>query len=141
MIPGIAQAATAIAILLSVIVRAIRSGASWQAIDDGLATADVLRDITGVMDREALQEMFGPPRLEDGVYPVTRAEVMRKRSGVGYLLGHKWLDGGSALIAVIALLPLWPLWGTRMWLDTLLGFAALYQLAGWIASMRLLGQK
>jgi hypothetical protein len=139
--PGFTQAAAAIAIILSVIVRWIRSGASWQAIDEGRATADILRDITGILDFEKLQNAFGAPRLEDGVFPVTHMEVKRQRTGLGYLMGDKWLDGGSAIIALVALLPIWPLWGTRVWLDVLLVFAGLYQVAGWLAATRLIGRR
>ncbi|MDZ4760001.1 MAG: hypothetical protein SGJ21_02890 [Alphaproteobacteria bacterium] len=139
--PGIAQAAAAIAVLLSVIVRSIRSGASWQAIDDGVATAEHLRDVTGILSLQALQEAFGPPRLEDGVFPVTRAEVRRNRTGLGYLLGDRWFDGASALVAAVSLAPVWPLWGTRIWLDMLLIFASLYQAAGWAASTRFIGRQ
>jgi hypothetical protein len=139
--PGFTQAAAAIAIILSVIVRWIRTGASWQAIEEGRATADVLRDVTGIMDFEKLQETFGPPRLEDGVFPVSRPEVMRQRTGVGYLMGDPWLDGGSVLIAIISLFPIWPVWGTRVWLDTLLVFASAYQALGWAAATRLIGRR
>lgn len=134
MIPGFTQALAACAILLSVIVRSIRSGASWQAIDDGAATGDILRDVTGILQPDRLQEIFGPPRMEDRVFSVTRAEVKSQRTSLGYLMGDRWLDGASALIAVISLLPIWPLWGTRIWLDTLLMFASCYQVAGWIAA-------
>lgn len=139
--PAFAQAAAAIAILLSVVVRWIRSGASWQAIDEGRATAETLRDLTGIMDAERLQEAFGPPRLDDGVFPVTRREVLNQRTGYGFLMGDGWLDGGSALIALVVLLPIWPIWGTRSWLDVLLVFASIYQVAGWAASMRIIGRR
>src|SRR5215510_9859534 len=109
--PGFPQAAAAVAIILSVLVRWIRSGASWQAVEEGRATAEVLGDITGILDHEKLQETFGPPRLEDGVFPVTIPEVRRQKSGLGYLMGDRWLDGGSAVVALIALLPIWPAWG------------------------------
>lgn len=138
---GLPQTLVAIAILLSVIVRWIRSGASWQAVDEGQATAEHLRDITGIMDYDKLQEAFGPPRLQDRVFPVTRAEVKRRRNGLGYLLGDRVFDGGSALIAAVALLPIWPLWGTRVWMDTLLVFAGVYQLAGWVAATFLFGRR
>lgn len=141
MMPGITQAMSATAILLSVVVRVIRSGASWQAIDDGVATQETLRDVTGILNPETLQDIFGPPRMEDGVFPVSRAEVLRQRTGIGYLLGDRWLDGASAVIAVLSLFPLWPLWGTRIWLDTLLMFAGLYQLAGWVAAVMQTGRK
>ena len=140
-LPAFPQAAAAIAILLSVIVRWIRSGASWQAVEEGRATAEVLGDITGILDSEKLQETFGPPRLEDGVFPVTIREVRRQKSGIGYLMGDRWLDGGSAVVALIALMPIWPVWGTRIWLDTLLILASIYQAAGWLAAMRLIGRR
>lgn len=136
MSPGIAQAAGAIAILLSVIVRSIRSGSSWQAIKDGEATAEDLRDVTGILDLKRLREVFGAPRLQDGVFLVSRKDVLNNRTGLGYLLGDKWLDGVSGVIAIAALIPIWPLWGTRPWLDTLLILAGAYQAAGWIASAR-----
>ena len=139
--PGFTQAAAAIAIILSVIVRWIRSGASWQAVEEGRATADVLRDITGILEFDKLQEAFGPPRLEDGVFPVTPREVLRQRTSIGYLLGDKWLDRGSILIALITLLPIWPVWGTRPWLDMLLTFAGIYQVMGWVAATRLIGRR
>lgn len=132
---GYTAMVAAFAILLFVAVRWIRSGASWGAIDEGTATAEHLRDITGILEPDKLQEAFGPPRLEDGVYPVTHQEVLRNRTGLGYLLGDKWLDGASAVIAVLVLLPIWPLWGTRPWLEMLLVFASLYQIAGLFASM------
>ena len=133
-----AHLAAAFAILLSVVIRSIRGGASWQQVEEGRATADTLRDLTGIMDFEQLQQTFGPPRLEDGIFPVTPAQVRRARTGLGYLFGDRWLDGASALIALVTLLPIWPLWNTRQWLDTLLIFAGAYQAAGWIASMRVI---
>jgi hypothetical protein len=139
--PPVTQAAAAFAILISVIVRWIRSGASWQAIEDGRATADILRDVTGIMEFDRLQDTFGPPRLEDGVFPVTRREVLRERTGLGYLMGDRWFDGGCAIIALVSLMPIWPVWGTRAWLDTLLIFAGSYQIAGWLAATRLIGRQ
>lgn len=131
--PGLWQAALAIAILLSVTVRWLRSGAAWAAVDEGQATAEILTELTGIRGREALFETFGPSRLEDGVFPVTRAEVKRARTGMGYLMGNGWLDGACALVALVSLFPVWPLWGTRMWLDAGLTISAAYQVAGWAA--------
>lgn len=139
--PAFTQAVAAFAILISVLVRWIRSGASWQAIEEGRATADILRDVTGIMEFDKLQDTFGPPRLEDGVFPVTRHEVMRQRTGLGYLMGDRWLDGGCAVIALVSLLPIWPVWTTYPWLDTLLVFAGCYQAAGWLAATRLIGRR
>jgi hypothetical protein len=131
------QFAAACAILFSVVIRWLRSGASWDAVAEGRATADVLRELTGILDFDSLQETFGPPRLEDGVFPVTRREVLRQRTGLGYLFGDRWLDSGSAVIAILAVLPIWPIWESQMWLDILLAFASIYQVAGWVAAFRL----
>ncbi len=131
------QFAAACAILFSVVIRWIRSGTSWDAVAEGRATADVLRDLTGIIEFDRLQEAFGPPRLDDGVFPVTRREVLRNRTGLGYLFGDRWLDGGSAVIAILALLPIWSIWDSNTWFDTLLLFASAYQVAGWVAAFRL----
>ncbi len=131
------QFVAACAILFSVVIRSLRASASWDAVAEGRATADVLRDLTGIIEFERLQETFGPPRLEDGVFPVTRREVLSQRTGLGYLFGDRWLDGGSALIAVLAVLPIWSAWDSNTWFDTLLLFAAAYQVAGWAAAFRL----
>jgi hypothetical protein len=135
------QFAAACAILLSVVIRWLRSGMSWDAVAEGRATADVLRDLTGILDFDRLQETFGPPRLDDGVFPVTRREVLRERTGLGYLFGDRWLDGGSAVIAIMALLPIWSVWESNTWFDTLLIFASVYQAAGWIAAFRLMKRR
>jgi len=131
------QFAAACAILFSVVIRWLRSGASWDAVAEGRATVDVLRELTGILDFDSLQETFGPPRLEDGIFPVTRREVLRQRTGLGYLYGDRWLDSGSAVIAILAVLPIWPIWESQMWLDILLAFASIYQVAGWVAAFRL----
>lgn len=131
------QFVAACAILFSVVIRWLRSGASWDAVAEGRATADVLRELTGILDFDSLQETFGPPRLEDGIFPVTRREVLRQRTGLGYLFGDRWLDSGSTVIAILAVLPIWPIWESQMWLDILLAFASIYQVAGWVAAFRL----
>jgi hypothetical protein len=130
------QFAAALAILLSVVIRSLRNDSSWTAVEEGRVTAQTLRDLTGIMEFDQLQEAFGAPRLDDGVFPVTRRKILQQRTTLGYLFGDRWLDGGSAVIAIITLLPIWPIWGTRFWLDTLLMFASAYQVAGWVATMQ-----
>ena len=74
--------------------------------------------------------------MDDGVFPVTRRKILRERTTLGYLFGDRWLDGGSAVIAIITLLPIWPIWGTRWWLDILVALASMYQVAGWVATLQ-----
>ena len=93
------QFAAACAILFSVVIRWLRSGASWESVEQGSATANELRELTGILDYDKLQETFGPPRLEDGAFRVTRRDVLRERTGLGYLFGDRYLDGASALVA------------------------------------------
>jgi hypothetical protein len=138
--PGFTFAVIAVAVILSAIVRMTRTGAAMRAVEEGTADAEALRDLTGIRSLKGLSEAFGPPRL-DGVFATTPAEVRRRRRGLGYLLGDRWLDGASLLIAVGALLPFWPLWGTRYWLEQLVALAGLYQLAGWAATFSLLGRR
>ncbi len=130
------QFAAALAILLSVVIRSLRNDSSWTAVEEGRVTTQTLRDLTGILEFDQLQEAFGAPRLDDGVFPVTRRKILQERTTLGYLFGDRWLDGGSAVIAIVTLLPIWPIWGTRFWLDTLLMFASAYQVAGWIATMQ-----
>ena len=73
------QFAAACAILFSVVIRWLRSGASWESVEQGSATANELRELTGILDYDKLQETFGPPRLEDGAFRVTRRDVLRER--------------------------------------------------------------
>lgn len=136
MIADFPQFAAACAILFSVVIRWIRAGASWNAVDEGRVTAQTLRDLTGILEFKNLQEAFGAPRLDDGIFTVTRSKILRERTTLGYLFGDRWLDGGSAVIAIITLLPIWPIWGTQIWLDTLLMFASCYQVAGWVATLQ-----
>lgn len=130
------QFAAALAILISVVIRSLRNDSSWVAVDEGRVTAQTLRDLTGILEFDTIQETFGAPRLDDGIFPVTRSKILRERTTLGYLFGDRWLDGGSAVIAIIVLLPIWPVWGTRWWLDTLLMFASAYQVAGWVATLQ-----
>lgn len=139
MFPEFSTAAIAVATLLSSIVRQLRSGSIWYAIDLGQATSEHLRELTGIKDYDRLQEAFGAPRM-DGIWPVTRATVKAQRTGLGYLLGDKWLDGGSCLVALVCLMPIWPMWSSGTIFQILLAFAGIYQLCGWLASTVLLGK-
>lgn len=130
------QFAAALAILISVVIRSLRNDSSWVAVDEGRVTAQTLRDLTGILEFDELQERFGAPRMDDGVFPVARRKILAERTTLGYLFGDRWLDGGSAVIAIVSLLPIWPVWGTRWWLDTLLMFASAYQVAGWVATLQ-----
>jgi hypothetical protein len=140
MFPGFAETAAAFAIMLSAIVRQIRSGSVWYAIDEGQTTTEHLRELTGIREYDRLQEAFGPPRM-DGVWPVTRAEVKANRTGLGYLMGDRWFDGASILIAIVALMPVWPMWTAGAVLQMLLAFAGAYQIMGWLAATSLFGRR
>jgi hypothetical protein len=141
MIADFPQFAAACAILFSVVIRWLRAGSSWDAVEEGRATAQTLRDLTGILQYDRLQEVFGAPRLQDGIFNVTRREVLRQRTGPAYLIGDRWLDGGSALVAIVSLLPIWPIWGTRWWLDAFIMLASFYQVAGWIAIMQMMKRR
>ena len=75
------QFAAALAILLSVVIRSLRNDSSWIAVDEGRVTAQTLRDLTGILEFDQLQETFGAPRMDDGVFPVTRRKILREHGG------------------------------------------------------------
>ena len=62
------QFAAACAILFSVVIRWLRAGASWDAVEEGRATAQTLRDLTGVtFFKQYSAAMDSPSRAaEDG---------------------------------------------------------------------------
>ncbi len=132
-------AAIAIAIFLSAIVRIIRTDAAWKAVDENYAGADHLRDLTGIIKRAGLQDIFGPPTL-DGIFHVTRMEVVRARRFTGHLMGNVRLDALSLAVSVVSLL--WRPYGSvGDVLNMFLFFALLYQLAGWGATTMLMKDK
>jgi hypothetical protein len=136
MLAGFAETAAAIAIILSVTIRMIRADALWKQVEDGAATAETLSELTGIADRDMLIELFGPPRLEDGVFLATRRDVRQARTGLGLLMGDWRLDGACCLVAIAALIPVWPPFETSRWLGLCLLLASGVQAAGWIVSLR-----
>ena len=84
---GFAIAAGAITVILSAIVRLIRTDAAWKAVDEGYAGVDHVRDLTGIFEPRALQDVFGPPTMEGGIYKVERAQILAARRWTGWLMG------------------------------------------------------
>ncbi len=136
---GFEMAAIAMAVILSAIVRIVRTDACWKAVDEGYATAEHLRDLTGIFKRSDLQDVIGLPTL-DGVFHVTREDVERARRPTGYLMGHIKLDTAALGVAVIGLV-----WKPYGFVGDLLNagiiLAALYQISGWIVSFQLLNDR
>ena len=136
---GFATAALAMAVILSAIVRLIRTDAAWKAVDEGYAGVDHVRDLTGVFDPRALQDIFGPPTME-GIYRVSRAEILGARRITGWMMGDFRLDLACMLIALIMLI--WtPYSGLRVVLQTVFLGAVIYQVGGWLAATGFLGRK
>ena len=77
--------------------------------------------------------------------PTERAILWPDAIGLGLFTGigvdRALALGQPALVAVVTLLPIWPLWGTWQWLEILLVFASLYQVAGWMAVTRLVKKR
>ncbi|MEM6627285.1 MAG: hypothetical protein AAGB25_08145 [Pseudomonadota bacterium] len=136
---GFGLAAAALAILLSAIVRIIRTGDAWRAVEEGRAGVEHLRDLTGVLEPRALQDIFGPPTLE-GIYPVAPEQVRRARRPLGRLMGDPYLDSASVAVAALSLIwsPDGPL---RIFLTTAFLLAAGYQATGWAATSLLIGRR
>ena len=132
-------AAIAIAIILSAIVRIIRTDAAWKAVEENYAGADHLRDLTGIVQRSALQDVFGPPTVE-GIFHVPRSRVEQERRLTGHLMGNLQLDGISIAVGLVALV--WRPYGSiGDLLNMFLFFVLAYQLAGWGATSLLMKEK
>ena len=135
---GFTTAATALAVILSAIVRLVRTDAALKAVDEGYATSDHLRELSGVLDPRALQDVFGPPTLE-GVYHVDRRQIMDSRRLTGWLIGDMRLDLACLAIAVLILvLPRYGVLHDLAVMPFLLAVA--YQIGGWICAGMLMGR-
>ncbi|PLX35297.1 MAG: hypothetical protein C0605_10615 [Hyphomicrobiales bacterium] len=64
---------------------------SWQAVRSGPVHIDVLRDLTGVVDRDDLNARFGSP-APGLFYQVSAAAVRRARGPASWLLSNEVLD-------------------------------------------------
>ena len=137
---GFAIAAGAITVILSAIVRLIRTDAAWKAVDEGYAGVDHVRDLTGIFEPRALQDVFGPPTMEGGIYKVERAQILSARRWTGWLMGDLKLDMACIVIGVIALI--WtPYNALRILLHMLLLGAVIYQVGGWLAATGLMRRR
>ena len=136
---GFAIAAAAFAVILSAIVRLVRMDAAWKAVEEGYAGVEHVRDLTGIYDPRALQDVFGPPTME-GIYHIGRGEIMAARRITGWLMGDLRADTASIAIAGLALL--WrPYGNVQMVLETALFLAVTYQVGGWIAASGLVHRR
>ena len=133
---GFGLVAAAIAVILSAIVRMIRTDAAWKAVDDGYAGFDHVCELTGILDKRALQDVIGPPTLE-GVYHAARPRIESARRLTGFLMGDLRLDAVSLALAVIVLFSN-PFGFVGEIAGVLFMGAAAYQLAGWAATSLLL---
>ncbi len=132
-------AAIAIAVFLSAIIRIIRTDAAWKAVDEGYAGAEHLQDLTGILKRAGLQDVFGPPTME-GIFHTSRPMVLQARRLTGHLMGNLRFDGACIAIAVLVLV--WkPYGGLGAILDLAMFCAFLYQAAGWGATAMLMNDK
>lgn len=137
---GQAAVFAALAVILSAIVRIIRTDANWKAVDEGYAGSEHLRALSGVMDPRALQDIFGPPQM-DGVHPhVTRRTVLDRRRLTGWLMGDIRLDAAALAIAVLSLfLNSYTLAGRTAALA--LAIAVAYEIGGWVVTSMMMGRK
>lgn len=133
---GFGLVAAAVAVILSAIVRMIRTDAAWKAVDDGYAGFDHVRELTGILDKRALQDVIGPPTME-GVYHAARPRIESARRLTGFLMGDLKLDAASLALAVLALFSD-PFGFVGEIAGILFLGAFAYQLAGWGATSLLL---
>ena len=130
---GFAGAALAVAVILSAVVRMIRTDASFKAIDEGYASAVHLFELTGIQKKD-LQDVFGPPTLE-GIYRATRSDIENSRKLLGWVMGDMRSDMISIMVAALVLA-----WHPFGWLGDILELVFLsvviYQCVGWFMVAR-----
>ncbi len=137
---GFAAAAGAIAVILSAIVRLIRTDANWKAVDEGYAGVEHLRSLTGVLEPRALQDIFGPPTMEGVYQTIGRKTVREHRRPTGWLLGDLRLDAAALVVGLLVLI-----WHPYSFLGDLLQVAFMmalgYEGAGWVVASMLMGKR
>ena len=128
---GLTIIAMAIFTILSAFISLVGSSARRRSVEEGVAQAQDLCELTGITDPGELQDTFGPPDMGRVWRTVTMKDVERVRRPLGHLLSNDRFDQASILAAVAAVF-----WRHPLVLLALMSFAVL-QLVGWIVSMRL----
>ncbi|GAB5458514.1 MAG: hypothetical protein Hens3KO_15440 [Henriciella sp.] len=128
---GLSLYVTALAIMLSAMIRLIQSGQLRARVDAGFTGVRELAELSGIRDARELQDVFGPPGMERIWRQVTVAQIERKRRLPGYLMSDPRLHWTCIGIGFLAFL-------TGHWSIQLgLILAALAQLGGWISAAQL----
>ena len=75
---------------------------SWQAVRRGQVHIDIIRDLTGMVDRRQINAVFGEP--EPGlIYSASPRSIWRARAPASWLLSNEALDILISLSLVYAL--------------------------------------
>ncbi|MEE9380776.1 MAG: hypothetical protein V3V03_05160 [Hyphomonadaceae bacterium] len=128
---GLTIIALAIFTILSAIISLIGSSARRQSVENGVAQAQDLCELTGIMDPGELQDTFGPPDMGRVWRSVSMKDIERHRRPLGHILSNDLFDWFSFAAAIAAVF-----WRHPLVLLALLTVTAL-QVAGWVVSMRL----
>lgn len=94
---------------------------SWREVDAGRAHIDVIRDLTGRIDRDTISGFFGPPD-EALCYPVNPQIIHKAKAPCACLLSNELVDACLIILLGLALFEgASPVGLTILWLS-----------AGWI---------
>lgn len=75
---------------------------SWQAVRSGPVHIDVIRDLTGVIDRARINARFGNP--DPGLfYTVSPKAVRQARGPASWILSNEVLDGVMIMLLIYSL--------------------------------------
>ncbi len=131
LLSGLSLFATALAVIMSAMIRLIQSGQLRQRVAAGMTGVRELAELSGIIDPRDLQDVFGPPGMQRIWSNVTLAQIEDKKRLAGYLMSDRRLHWAALAIGLAAfMLPHWSV-------QIMLILAALMQVGGWISALQL----
>lgn len=128
---GLSLYVTALAIMLSALIRLIQSGQLRARVSAGATGVRELAELSGISDTRELQDVFGPPGMERIWRQVTVEQIERKRRLAGYLMSDPRLHWACIAMGLLAFIT--GHWSVQIGLI----LAALAQVGGWVSAAQL----
>ncbi|MEM7768341.1 MAG: hypothetical protein AAF253_12765 [Pseudomonadota bacterium] len=128
---GLAATVAAIAIILLALVSLAGTSVRRQAVEAGMARMTDLCELTGIFDPHQLQDVFGPPDMDQTWRHVRMVDIAAARRPLGHLISNDAVDGLTIAVAAASFFIRHPL------VDVALVTALAAQVGGWLAASRL----